>query len=181
MNRIVAGAVVAALWVLVPVSAGAQPQSQLYCRQSATGPAVPVSPDNPCPVKLEGGGDVIGGAWITGTTDAAGAITSVVSPSAEATRVLKASAGNLYSVYATNLTATAGYLVVVNAISAPADGAIAPLACVPLPGNGIASIDYAPGPAQRYSTGIVAVVSSASTCFTKTTGTITALISGAVQ
>ena len=53
---------------------------------------------------------------------------------------------------------------------------------VPLPAGGVASINYAPGPAQRYSTGITAVVSSATTCFTKTTsGGLTAFIGGAVQ
>ena len=95
--------------------------------------------------------------------------------------MLKASAGNLYSAYATNLTGTAGFLVIINATSAPVDGAITPLACVPLPANGVASINYGPGPVQRYATGITAVVSSATTCFTKTTGVITAFISGAVQ
>ena len=112
-------------------------------------------------------------------------ITSVVSSAAENNHVLKASAGNLYSVSATNLTSTNGYLVLLNATSAPADGAITPLACIPLAsnagGSGFASIDYSPGPPQVYSTGITAVVTSASTCFTKTTGTITAFISGRVQ
>lgn len=108
------------------------------------------------------------------------AITPVVSASAEASHVLKAGAGNLYSVYATNLTATAGYLVVVNLTSAPTDGAITPLDCVPLPAGGVAAIDYSTIPA-RYSTGITAVITSAATCFTKTTGVITGFIKGAVQ
>lgn len=108
-------------------------------------------------------------------------ITSVVSASAEASHVLKAIPGNLYGAYATNLTATPGFLVLINATSTPADGAITPLACVPLPANGMASINNKPGPPQVYSTGIVAVVTSATTCFTKTTGVITAYLSGDVQ
>lgn len=108
-------------------------------------------------------------------------ITPVVSASAEASHVLKASAGSLWGVYATNLTATAGFLVVINATSAPGDGAITPLACVPLTANGVASINYMPGPPAAYSTGITAVVTSASTCFTKTTGVITAFLGGQVQ
>ena len=115
------------------------------------------------------------------TANTAAGITPAVSTSAEATRVLKASAGNLYSVYATNLTATAGFLVVLNATSAPGDGAIAPLACVPLPASGTASINFNPGPAAVYSTGITVVLTSAATCFTKTTGTITGFISGSVS
>jgi hypothetical protein len=107
--------------------------------------------------------------------------TPVNSAAAENNHVLKASAGNLYGVYATNLTATAGFLVVLNATSAPADGAITPLACVPLTANGVASVNYLPGPPAVYSTGITAIVTSAATCFTKTTGTITAFIAGQVQ
>src|ERR1700674_269459 len=48
----------------------------------------------------------------------------IVSAAAEATHVIKASPGNLYGIYATNLTGTAGFLVVLNATAAPADGAI---------------------------------------------------------
>jgi hypothetical protein len=110
-----------------------------------------------------------------------GAITPVVSAAAESSHVLKASAGNFYSAYATNLTTTAGFLLIFNATSAPADGAVTPLACVPLPASGNGSINNKPGPYQVYSTGITAVVSSAATCFTKTTGVITAFISGDVQ
>jgi len=108
-------------------------------------------------------------------------ITPVVSAAGESSHVLKASAGNLISVNATNLTATAGFLVVLNATAAPADGAITPLACQPLPANGSASIAYGSGPPGAYSTGITAVLTSATTCFTKTTGTLTGFIAGQVQ
>lgn len=108
-------------------------------------------------------------------------ITPVVSTSAESSHVLKATPGNAYSAYATNLTATAGFLMLFNATSAPADGAVQPLACVSLPPNNPASINYSPGPPGVFSVGITAVVSSATTCFTKTTGTITAFISGLVK
>lgn len=125
-----------------------------------------------------GGADQVN---IKPNSSAAIGITPVVSGSGEASHVLKNGAGNLWSVYATNLTATTGFLVVINATSAPADGAITPLACVPLAGNSVASLNWAPGPPAVFSTGITAVVTSASTCFTKTTGVITAYISGAVQ
>jgi len=165
--------------------------------QGAGTPRVTVATDGATvagSASLPAGTNVIGKAGIDQTTPgttngvaiapsaAAGiGITPVVSAAAEASHVLKASAGNLYGVYATNLTATAGFLVVLNATSAPADGAITPLACVPLPANSFGSINYAPGPPAVYATGIVAVVTSAATCFTKTTGTITAFIGGHVQ
>lgn len=128
-----------------------------------------------------GGGGVASSVIILPTASAAAGIAPVVSVAAEGSHVLKASAGNVYSAYATNFTATAGYLVLLNLTAAPADGAITPLACALLSPNGIASINYAPGPPGVFSTGITAVVTSAATCFTKTTGTITAFISGSVQ
>lgn len=123
----------------------------------------------------------VAAAAIRSTDSANAGIISVVSAAAGNNLVLKASAGNLYSAYATNLTATAGFLVILNAVSSPADGAITPLECAPLPANGNVSISYNPGPAARFGTGITAVVTSAATCFTKTTGVITAFIKGSVQ
>ncbi len=108
-------------------------------------------------------------------------VTPIVSAAAEASHVMKASPGRVYSVYATNITTTAGFLVLLNATSLPSDGAILPLACIPLPASGAASINYIPTPAGQYSTGIVAAATSASTCFTLTTGTITAFFSGTIQ
>lgn len=124
-----------------------------------------------------------------GAASCATRITSATSGSAEATHVIKSSAGVLYTAYATNLTSTGGFLVILNATSAPSDGAIVPLDCVPLPANnsagscgpGCTGINYRPGPGKTYSVGITAVVTSANTCFTKTTGTITAFISGDAQ
>lgn len=115
------------------------------------------------------------------SSSAAIGITPTVSGSAGSGLVLKATPGNVYAAYATNHTSTSGYLVLLNATSVPGDGAITPLACAALSSNGSASINYAPGPPGVYSVGIVAVVTSASTCFTKTTGTITAFIGGSVK
>jgi hypothetical protein len=109
-------------------------------------------------------------------------IPSVVSASAEASHVLKASAGNLYSVYADNFTATAGWLAIINSVSAPTTGSsITPLECVPLPASGSASINYNPGPPSVFPTGITALLTSAANCFTFTSGTITGFIKGSVQ
>lgn len=117
---------------------------------------------------------------IAPTSAASGGITPGATGSALSSLVLKAGAGNAYNASATNLTATAGFLVLLNLTAAPADGAITPLACAPLPANGNVSINYGNIPGV-FSTGITAVVTSASTCFTKTTGVITAFISGQVQ
>jgi hypothetical protein len=144
-------------------------QAMLYCRQADSGAFVPVQPGQPCPVTL------------VPSSSSAVAIASVVSTSAEASHIIKAAAGNLYSAYAVNLTSTPGYLLVFDAASAPVDGAVTPLDCAPLPASGSASVNYRSGPPKRFATGVVVVVSSAATCFTKTTGTITAFISGDVQ
>lgn len=107
---------------------------------------------------------------------------SVVSTSLEASHVLKASAGALYSVYATNLTGGAsGYLLIFDSATVPADGAVQPKVCVPFNSSGVALANYQGIPAANFTNGIVAVVSSSTTCFTKTTGTLTAFISGMVQ
>lgn len=118
------------------------------------------------------------GVNINPTSAATAGIVGVASAAAESSHVIKASNGNLWSAYAQNLTTTAGFLVVLNATSAPVDGAITPIDCVALPASGAATISYGAGPPGIYSTGITAVVTSATTCFTKTTGVITAFIKG---
>lgn len=113
-----------------------------------------------------------------GSVAAGVAITSAVTGAAANNVVIKASAGNLYSVFAANHTATAGFLVIVDATSAPVDGAITPLECAAIPANGNATITYQGGPPARFATGITAVLTSAANCFTKTTGVITGFIRG---
>lgn len=103
------------------------------------------------------------------------------SASAEASHIFKATPGALFSIYATNLTSTAGFLAIVAATTVPADGAIVPLDCVPLPASSSASINFLPGPPMPYAPGIVAILTSASTCFTKTTGVITGFLKADFQ
>ncbi len=105
-------------------------------------------------------------------------VTPVVSSALEASHVIKASAGTLFSIYASNLTGgSPANLIVVNATAVPADGTVVPIICVPFNG-GVAYASYALGPPAAFSTGITAIVSTATSCFTKTTGTDTAFISG---
>lgn len=108
------------------------------------------------------------------------ALTPQVTAAAANNKVLKATPGMLFSVQAVNGTATAGFLLLFNATSAPVDGAVTPLACAPLPASGSVSVVYTPRPAA-YNTGITAVVSSGANCFTKTTGVITGFIGGTVE
>lgn len=129
---------------------------------------------------LPTGTNVIGSVVSAPSSAAANGLTPIVSTTAEATHVLKATPGNLYSVYAVNLTATAGFLTVLNLTSAPGDGAITPLDVAVLPANGSANISFGSGPPGVYSVGITAVLTSAATPFTKTTGVITGFIHGAV-
>ncbi len=98
--------------------------------------------------------------------------------------VAKSAPGTRLSAYATNATATAGFLIGYNAVSVPADGALTGslvLDCVPLPASGMAQISNLPGPGVNFSAGVVYFLSSASSCFTKTTGTITGFISVLAQ
>lgn len=107
-------------------------------------------------------------------------VVPIATTTAAASLVLKAGPGLVYSVYATNITSTAGWLLLLNATSDPGSGTVTPLACVPLPGKGAASINYIPSPPGRYTVGITAVLSSASDCFSITEGTITGFIAGTV-
>lgn len=194
--------IVAAIASLIAAPAFAQVQSQTYFRNGETtsSPLVAVTPLVPLPVtntpsstpttvdltKVGGGsvpslGTGILGTALAPTATAAAGITPVTSTSLENSHVLKAGAGNVYSVYASNLTGGAsGFLVLLNATSAPGDGAITPLDCAPFSG-GVAEINFAGLPPEVFSTGITAVVTSATTCFTKTTGVLTAFISGRVK
>lgn len=106
-------------------------------------------------------------------------IVPVVSVAPESAHVIKPAPGNLYSIYATNLSSTAGFLVVLNRTTVPSTGAITGvLDCTPLPAGGFASISYGANPPKVYSVGITALVTSAADCFQYTTGTVTAFISG---
>lgn len=88
------------------------------------------------------------------------------STAVESNHVLKASSGYLYSLYVTN-GASAGFLMTFNATTPPADGAVTPVECVPIPANSNAIINFSAGPPDFYSTGITAVFSTTG-CFTKT-------------
>ena len=92
--------------------------------------------------------------------------------------VLKSSAGSLYSCYVTT-GATAGYLMLFDASTAPANGAVTPKECIYCPPNATTSIDMPFLAPEPFTTGIVAVFSSTGP-FTLNAST-TAFIKGIVQ
>lgn len=104
--------------------------------------------------------------------------TPVASSTAESGHILKASRGCLLAVYATT-GATAGYLMVFNSTTVPADGAVSPINCVYIPATTSIALNWAPQPPEYYSTGI-SVAFSTTGCFTKT-ASATAFFHGLVQ
>lgn len=103
-----------------------------------------------------------------GSSLAAVGITPSITQSGTAV-VGKASQGNLYSAYAVNTTATAGYLACINAAAVPAAGAaIAPVDAQTLAGavGATASINYGSGPPNAYSIGIVCLITTSLATYT---------------
>jgi hypothetical protein len=121
---------------------------------------------------LPGGSNNIGMVSAAATASAAGA-TPIATTVAASNVVLKASAGNLYSV---NICtgAVSGYLMLFNATSAPADGTVTPTKVLPVAANAGIILDFATP--LRFTTGCTAVFSTTGP-FTKT-ASATAFISG---
>lgn len=117
-------------------------------------------------VALPAGENVIGGTLPAPTSSSDFAIIPGSSSALEAGHVLKASPGNLYSLYVMT-TSDAGYLMTFNATSIPGDGAVNPVECIQIPANSAAAISFDGSPPDYYSDGIVAVFSLTGP-FTKT-------------
>lgn len=101
-------------------------------------------------------------------------ITPVVSTAVESSHILKASAGNFYGACVTT-GATAGFMMVFNATSAPADGAVTPTEWIQIAANSTACLSYGSGPPNAYATGITLVYSSTGP-FTKTASATAAFV-----
>jgi hypothetical protein len=138
-----------------------------------------------------GPGGVAGGVTLIPSAAPSAGIVSIETTALANNLVLKTSSGNMYSVYSTNLTGGAsGFLQLFNGTAVPADGAVAGCTSTPTTGclidcapfnSGVAQITNGNMPPSVYGFGIVAVVSSATTCTTKTTGVLTAWIVGKVM
>ena len=121
------------------------------------------------------------GVIIAPTALATAGIAPVVSTAAESNHVLKGSAGNLYTLTAT-IGATSGYLMIFDATSLPANGAVTPKYCLPIASNGTfggTTLSWNSGPPLVFATGITAGFSTTG-CFTLTAST-TANFFGQVQ
>lgn len=122
---------------------------------------------------LSAGNNTIGGVMATPSSAAAQGRAYVVTTAVAASLVLKAAAGNLYGVNVCT-GGTAGYLMLLNLTSSPADGAVTPAKVWALAANSSFSVEF--NPPLRFSTGCTAVFSSTGP-FTKTASS-TAFISG---
>jgi hypothetical protein len=104
-----------------------------------------------------------------------------IAPSATATaaacKVLKASAGNLYTT--SGYISAAGYIMVFNSATAPADGTVTPANLAYAPSAGSWSITFSNAP-QYMSAGITVCASSTGP-FTKTAFATNNFITGQVQ
>lgn len=115
---------------------------------------------------LSAGTNIIGGTLPAPTSSSSFAIAPGSSSALESSHVLKTSAGNLYSLYVLT-TSASGYLMTFNATSVPADGAVTPVDCLPVPAESVGSISFDGAAPDAYSAGIVAVFSTTGP-FTKT-------------
>jgi hypothetical protein len=103
-------------------------------------------------------------SFLVDPTTGAATFGSGSSAAAENGHILKASAGSLYNVYSTAST-TAGYLMVFNSATVPADGAVTPIECIQVAASQTGRIDYQVP--EIFTTGI-SVAFSTTGCFTKT-------------
>ena len=108
---------------------------------------------------------------------AGAAIAPVCSTAAEASHVLKASGGNLYGV--SGYIGAAGWIMLFDAASAPADGPVTPVTWLYVPQAGSWSLDWGATP-QLFANGIVVAASSTGP-LTKTAYGTNTVFSGLVQ
>ena len=110
------------------------------------------------------------GHFIPGNSPSSDVINSLT-PTAvynASSQIAATSAKNVYSV-AIKAGATAGNMMVFNSTTVPADGAVTPQACVPVAANATQIWDATTaGIPERFTTGVVIVFSSGTSCLTKT-------------
>jgi len=116
------------------------------------------------------------GTYVVEVPSAASAagITTTASAAVTGGQIVKASAGNLYGFNVVS-GASAGYVLVFNSATVPADGAVTPARCLPLAANTGLDVNLR-GQPTYFSAGIT-IVFSTTGCFSKT-ASATAFISG---
>lgn len=115
---------------------------------------------------LPAGANVIGGSIPSPSSSSSFAPTRAVSTAYEASRVVKASAGNLYRLWGYNSKTTAQFIQIHNTTSVPADTAV-PILFMTVPGSSNFNFDFLVLP-EQFATGIS--VCNSSTGPTKTIG-----------
>ena len=163
MRRFLAALILATLALACPAaaqviptysypSAGTPPTVQLQCSDSYTN-CLPITSTNPLPIAA------------AASTSASAGIAPSATVAVASSLIVKASAGNLYGVNVT-AGASAGYVLIYNRTTAPADGTVTPVKCIPVAAN--AGIDWNFRSVPLYfATGIV-VAFSTTGCFTQT-------------
>lgn len=136
----------------------------------------PWDPQNCIQPESDGSIPVTGTLTPAPSPDPSAAIAPIVTAAAGSDLVVKASAGNFYG-FSLTTGATAGYALVFNATSAPANGAVTPVKCLVVGQNSTIGASFEPP--IRLDTGIVVSFSSTG-CFTKTSSA-TAFISGQAE
>lgn len=109
------------------------------------------------------------------SSDAMDGLTLVSSTALEASHILKATTGNLYRLTVI-VGASAGFLLLFDATSVPADGSVTPAYAVPIAANSSVSLDWTSAPGH-FANGIVAVFSTTAP-FTKTASATAAFFAG---
>lgn len=156
MRKIV-GLLLAATLALAPMPALAQQQ---YDTGGKARVSLYPAPGTPSPIPVTAA---------PGSASTAG-IAPVRSSVVETGHVIKASAGNLYSLDVTadaTLSAAAWAIMVFNSTTVPAAGAVTPAWCMLLPAGATGYAGAFPTP-MYLGTGISIAVSVGQTCFTKT-------------
>lgn len=110
--------------------------------------------------------------------DENGSVNAIVTPvttSAVASNLVVCAAA--CNVYGFNVTvgASAGYVLLINATSAPADGAVTPIWCIPVAANSGIDVSWRQAP-RKMTTGATLIFSTTG-CFTKT-ASATAFMTG---
>jgi hypothetical protein len=146
------------------------------------GPGIAVSPDNPFPTADQDLLDALNTPAtsippLTPTADTTLGVAPAASTSAEACHVFKASAGNVYSL--SGYVDGAAFIMVFNATSAPADGAVTPVVWAYAAVAGTWSLDYGAIPAA-FSTGVT-VCRSSTGPLTKTAVSTNTVFAGRVK
>lgn len=173
-------------------------EAQAYVRLCYMEPGsqncIPVNATTPLPVTSSGGGstqsvnvtEVLGNpisaanplyAVTSPSASSGAAVTAAASTAVGSNLVVKGSAGNLYQVTA-SIGATSGYLMLFNATTLPANGAVTPAYCVPVSSNGTngyVAVNF--DPPKPFATGITAGFST-SGCFTLTASATAAFFAG---